>query len=273
MLNIKIYLSLLISFIFISCGINDPYHHYDNYDTQPPSPPTGIVVFNGDNRAEITWNQNREGDVEGYNIYYSDTYDGKYEYIGTSNNEYFVDRDAVNGNKYYYAVTAYDYNGNESDLSYDAVYSAPRPEGFNTAVFDTLYNPDNSGFSFTDYNVVPYYDNSTDFFVEYYNGEYYLDVYDDTEIQDMGKTQDIYDIPFAPESGWSSSGSESVQVGHTYVIWTFDNHYAKIRVSNISGNRVVFDWAFQLIKGEPLLKTKHVTRGTLIRSRKHTVSS
>ena len=270
MLNLKIYFSLLMSFILISCGINDPYHH-NNYDNQPPAPPTGLIVFNGDNRAEITWNQNRESDVEGYRVYYSDSYDGKYEYIGSSSNEYFVDRDAANGGKYYYAVTAYDYNGNESDLSYDAVYSAPRPEGFNEAIFDTLYNPYKSGFTFTDYYVVPYYDNSTDFFVEYYNGRYYLDVYDDTEIQDMGLTQDIYDIPFAPESGWSPSGSAAVKVGHTYVIWTYDNHYAKVRVSNISGNRVVFDWAFQLIRGESMLKTNtgKVARGQLIRSRSH----
>ena len=268
MMKIKKYILLLVPFILISCGINDPYHR--NYDNIPPSPPTGLVVYNGDNTAEITWNANRESDVEGYNIYYSDTYDGKYEYIGSSSYEYFVDRDAVNGNKYYYAVTAYDYNGNESDLSYDAVYSAPRPEGFNEAIFDTLYNPYNSGFSFTDYNVVPYFDNSTDFFVDYYNGNYYLDVYDDTEIQDMGPTQDIYDIPFAPTSGWSPNGSAVVKTGHTYVIWTYDNHYAKVRILNISGTRVIFDWAFQLIKGEPMMKAKtdHAARGPLTRTRK-----
>ncbi len=269
MMKIKIYLSLMMSFILISCGINDPYHH-NSYDTQPPSPPAGLVVYNGDNTAEITWEPNRESDVEGYNIYYSNSYDGKYEFIGSSSYEYFVDRDAVNGNKYYYAVTAYDYNGNESDLSYDAVYSAPRPEGFKEAIFDTLYNPYNSGFSFTSYDVVPFFDNSTDFFVDYYNGNYYLDVYDDTEIRDMGPTQDIYDIPFAPNSGWSPVGSEVVKVGHTYVIWTYDNHYAKIRVSNISGNRVIFDWAFQLLKGEPLMKAKinNINRGPLTRNRK-----
>jgi hypothetical protein len=269
MLNIKLYLLLLLPFLLISCGINDPYH--DHYvDTQPPAPPTGIVVYNGDNRADIAWNPNRESDLEGYNIYYSDSYDGKYTYIGSSTDEYFVDRDAVNGSKYYYAVTAYDYNGNESELSYDVVYSAPRPEGYQVAVFDYNYNADNSGFTFNDYNVVPYDDQSTDFYVQYANGKYYLDVYDDTEIQDMGATQNIYGIPWAPESGWSPSGSEQVVIGHTYVIWTWDNHYAKVRVSNISGHRIVFDWAFQLIKGEPLLKTgtAKLARGPLTRERK-----
>jgi hypothetical protein len=268
MLNLKIFSMLILSFILMSCGINDPYHH-DN-DNQPPAPPTGIIVYNGDNVAEIAWNPNREGDIAGYYIYYSNSYDGKYTYIGSSTDDYFVDRDAANGNKYYYAVTAYDYSGNESDLSYDAAYSAPRPEGFGEAIFDTLYNPNYSGFSFTNYDVVPYYDASTDFFVDYENGNYYLDVYDDTEIKDMGSTQDIYEIPYAPQSGWSPSGSEIVRTGHTYVIWTYDNHYAKVRVSNISGTRVVFDWSFQLIKGEPLLKTStnKVVRGPLTRLRK-----
>ncbi|MCK7520206.1 MAG: hypothetical protein MZV64_22195 [Ignavibacteriales bacterium] len=44
--------------------------------------------------------------------------------------------EAVNGDKYYYAVAAYDYNGNESELSYDVIYSTARPEGFNQAIFD-----------------------------------------------------------------------------------------------------------------------------------------
>ena len=32
------------------------------------------------------------------------------------------------------AVAAYDFNGNESELSYDVIYSTPRPEGFNQPI-------------------------------------------------------------------------------------------------------------------------------------------
>ena len=92
------------------------------------------------------------------------------------------------------------------------------------------------------------------FFFENYQGTFYLDVWQDTDIQDMGSTQDIYDIAFAPTSGWSSSKSVYAQVGHTYVIWTWNNHYAKIRISAITNNRIVFDWAYQLVKGETQLK-------------------
>nr|MCU0364636.1 hypothetical protein [Ignavibacteriaceae bacterium] len=83
---------------------------------------------------------------------------------------------------------------------------------------------------------------------------FYLDVYDDTDIQDMGPTNDIYDIPFAPTSGWSTTKDAIAIVGHTYVFWTWDNHFAKIRISNITNDRVVFDWAYQLVEGETQLK-------------------
>ncbi len=43
-------------------------------------------------------------------------------------------------------------------------------------------------------------------------------------------------------------------VGHTYVFWTWDNHFAKIRISSITPDRMVFDWAYQLVEGEIMLK-------------------
>ena len=115
---------------------------------------------------------------------------------------------------------------------------------------------------FTTYSTVPYDDQSTDFFFENYNGTYYLDVYKDSDIQDMGATNDIYDIPYAPDNGWSSTKDAIAKIGHTYVIWTWDNHYAKVRVRNITPDRIVFDWTFQLVQGNKELKPvkKSVTR-------------
>lgn len=249
----KIFLTAVLifsAFIITSCDINDSY--YDDFT--PPSPPTGVSVVNGDSRVDIYWRPNRESDVAGYNVYYSYTYNGKYTLIGTTRNTYFIDNGAVNGETYYYGVAAFDYNGNESDLSYDVVYSTPRPEGFNQAVFDYLRFPAISGYSFFDYKVVPYDDQYADFFFENYNGTFYLNVWDDTDIQDMGATNNLYDIEYAPTSGWSPTKDVIARVGHTYVIWTFDNHFAKIRIKNITAERIVFDWAFQLVKGETQLK-------------------
>ena len=71
---------ILATLILSSCDVHDPYY----YDYTPPSPPTGIVVLNGDNRVDIYWTANRESDVAGYNVYYSYTYDGKYTLIGST---------------------------------------------------------------------------------------------------------------------------------------------------------------------------------------------
>lgn len=248
--KIFIYLSIILSSIlFYSCNIQFPYE-----DFTPPAPPKNITVINGDQRVDIFWKKNYENDVAGYNIYYSYTYNGKYTLIGSSSTNSFIDQGMRNGVKYYYAVTAYDYNGNESELSYDVVYAVPRPEGFNQSIFDFRRFPNNSGYSFSLYSVVPYNSLDADFFFENYQGQYYLVVYDDTDIKDMGLTLDIYDVKFAPNSGWSPSKDEIAKVGHTYVIWTWNNRYAKIRVKNITPDRIVFDWAYQTVEGEPMLK-------------------
>ena len=242
----------IIFLIYISgCDVNEPEYVIDNV---PPVPPTEVNVLVGDNRVDIYWKENREADLAGYNIYYSDAYDGKYENIGSSPYNNYIDYDAVNGEKYYYAICAYDYNGNESDLSRDVVYATARPEGFNQAIFDYRRFPNNSGYSFALYSVVAYDSLDVDFFFEVYQGEFYLDVWDDSDIQDMGPTNDIYDIPFAPNSGWSPTKDALAKVGHTYVFWTWDNHFAKIRISQITGERIVFDWAYQLVEGEIQLK-------------------
>lgn len=253
MKKISIYsLAIITSLVLSACELYEPDDYYYDYD--PPAVPGGIVVINGDNRVDLYWDDNYEDDLAGYNVYYSYEYDGKYTLIGSSQTSYFIDWESANGVTYYYAVTAYDYNGNESELSYDVVYATPRPEGFNQSIFNYNKYPENSGYSFSNYSVVPYDDLGSDFFFENYDGEFYLNVWDDTDIQNMGQTYDIYDIPYAPASGWNPSKYELAVVGHTYVIWTWNNHFAKVRVKSITNDRVVFDWAYQLVEGNRELK-------------------
>ncbi|MEJ2194980.1 MAG: hypothetical protein P8X73_09010 [Ignavibacteriaceae bacterium] len=248
-----------------ACEIYEPEVEVDYI---PPSIPSGVVVSNGDERVYIYWDNNREADLAGYNIYVSDSYDGRYELIGSSNYNNFIDYGAVNGELYYYAVTAYDFNGNESELSYEDIYATPRPEGFNQAIFDYNQFPNNSGYSFAIYSVVAYDSIDVDFFFENFQGNFYLNVWSDTDIQDMGPTNDIYDIEFAPTTGWSSTKDASAIEGHTYVFWTWNNHFAKVRISSITSERVVFDWAYQLAQGNIQLKpsTKGDSRAKLYRS-------
>jgi len=254
--------SMLFMISFILSGCN---HFHDNFNDTPPTSPKNVTTLNGDNRVDVYWDSNPERDIAGYNIYYSYSYDGKYKLIGNSTNTHYIDYGANNGTTYYYAVTAYNFNGLESDLSRDVVYSTPRPEGFNQAVFDYLTSPNNSGYSFRKYLVVPYNDAESDFFFENSNGNFYIDVWGtDTDIQDMGMTNDIYDISYAPSSGWIPlKQSDNIKyasaiVGHTYVIWTADNNYAKIRIKSITNQRMVFDWSYQLVAGNRELKRANV---------------
>ncbi len=251
----------LISIILSSC-INDK-HLTEFNDTTPPKPPTGIYTITGDNWIKIYWEHNKEKDLAGYNIYRGYSYYGKYTYIGSANRNYFLDLTVKNGTTYYYAITAYDFDGNESDLSYDVVYDTPRPEGYNQAIFDFRRFPNISGYDFSSNKVVPYNSNDCDIFFDNDNGIFYMVVWDDTDIQDMGPTKDLYDVDKAPTTGWSASKDVRLNVGHTYVVWTWDNHFAKFRVKSITPERVVFDWAYQLQPGNTELKTSRYN--TLIR--------
>jgi hypothetical protein len=223
-------------------------------DYTPPAAPTGLKVYNGDNSVYITWDYNRERDINHYNVYYSTSYDGQYNLLGPSKTNSYKDNGAVNGQKCYYAVEAVDNNGNVSELSYDLAYATPRPQG-NNSINDYIDFPNSGAFSFTTYTAVPVNDKNADvLYDKNKDGKPYLFVLEDSDIQDMGNTIDIYDIPNAPSGGWASGKEAVAVVGHTYVIWTWDNHYAKVRIKEISGGRIVFDWAFQLVEGEKQLK-------------------
>ena len=254
----RILLSSLFIGVIIFTGCDELNNYYD--DT-PPSPPRNVTTVTGDNRVDIFWDYNNEHDVAGYNVYYAYSYDGKYTLLGSTQNDSYVDNGAKNGVTYYYGVAAYDYDGNESDLSRDEVFDTPRPEGFDQAIHDYLRSPNSAGYDFSNYQVLPYDDKYADMFFENYNGTFYLNVWSvDSDIQDMGATRDLYDISYAPTGGWVPAvQDENVKyteaiVGHTYVIWTWDNHYAKVRVKNITSERIVFDWAYQLVEGNRELK-------------------
>ncbi len=254
--------------LFISgCRIKDSFFVDPIYDDRAPSAPRNVEVINGDGVATVIWDNNPESDLKGYRVYSSSSYSGRYEYIATVYGTQFDDYGVRNGNKYFYAVTAYDYNGNESDLSYDYAYAVPRPEGFNKMLNEAGLFPASSGYDFSGYRTVAWNAQDADFFFEKVNGVYYLSVYDDTDIRDMGSTGSILDIAWAPESGWAANKSAKVYPGHTYVFWLWDNKYAKVRVKSVSADRLVFDWAYQTVEGEPQLKPSTGTTRKLERTR------
>jgi hypothetical protein len=223
-------------------------------DFIPPDPPRNVATEAGDGFIDVFWDASPGADVAGYNVFVSSSYDGRYELIGSTQNLQFTDNDARNGTAYYYAVTAFDYDGNESDLSTEEAYDIPRPEGYGLVLNNFLRSPSGSGYDFSAYAALPYTDQAVDIYYENTDGQSYMDVPEDTDIQDVGPTSSILDIRVAPAAGWSTTHDVVLQVGHTYVVWTWDDHYAKFRVRSLSTSRVVFDWAYQLQRANPLMK-------------------
>jgi hypothetical protein len=245
-----------IAMVTIGC------HHPMYFDTTPPSPPQGIIATAMDNSVKLEWFENQEPDVEGYKIWVSDRYDGKYVVIGSTHDIKFMDVGATNGVRAYYAVTAYDFDRNESDLSKDVVYATPRPEGYGTKINDFRTSPSSAGYDFSTYSVGNFDDDFTDVYFESYNGRFYLDVWKDTDIQDMGYTSSLYEIAVAPAGGWAPSKSVEAIPGHSYVIWTWDDHYAKVRVREVTPLRVTFDWSYQVAQTNPELKRQVAADGS-----------
>ncbi len=247
-------LLIILSFLITASACDNHRDTVVYVDDIAPLPPVGIVSISLDNAVELQWIANQEIDLDGYSVFVSDRYSGVYEYLGSTRGTSFVDRGARNGVTAYYAVSAYDFDGNESDLSRDVVYDTPRPEGRDVGLTDRFIMPLRSGYDFSEYSIVHFDTDFTDFFLEYTaEGRPYLVVWDDSEIQDMGYTANLDEISTAPEKGWNPTGDALAVRGHTYVMKTFDGHYAKVRLVDVGTTGIVFDWAYQVARGNPEL--------------------
>jgi hypothetical protein len=219
-----------------------------------PVPPQGLRAIAMSNQVYLSWNYNYDSNVVGYNIYVSSSYTGKYQKIGfTTKNEYY-DTGAVNGTTYYYAISAYDNYSNESDLSVENISATPRPEVFGVTLYDYRTTPDRAGYDLSANQILAYNSTNADIYFENYNGLQYMNVFKDSDIQDMGYTANFDEIINSPTQAWSPTKDVILIVGHTYTIWTWDDHYAKIRIKELYPDRVVFDCSYQLQKSNPQVK-------------------
>lgn len=237
-------------------------------DDATPAAPRGVYSVTGDEEVEIMWYPNQEADLEGYVIYRSFTELGEYDEIGTvgPRADSFVDDDVENGTTYFYAVSALDDAGNESDLSPETVEDTPRPAGRNVKLEDFILEPDRSGFDFErpergaqafDRREVDIY-----FGVELFRDELYIPyIYSDDEdlqMQDLGYTDYMDDVDVSPTQGFIDTFMEAIR-GHTYAFLTPNGNYAKIRITDmeiltngdVEEAWVIFDWAFQLQPDNP----------------------
>ncbi|MEW5924598.1 MAG: hypothetical protein AB1746_11480 [Candidatus Zixiibacteriota bacterium] len=221
----------------------------------PPAVPQGVYSITGNEAVYIYWLPVQDDDLAYYRVWWSPD-DDLYELMGTTTNEYYFDYEVNNGETYYYAVSAVDDAGHESALSYETVFDTPRPEGA-TLLTDFYQVSSTSGFDFSAQARVPYNSIAADIYLEFDPGlqTFFINVGDvNTDIQDMGYTYDFDEIGYSPGDGWSAVGWSEIILYHTYIIWTNDNHFAKIRVININGtSSVEFQWAYQTAYANPEL--------------------
>ena len=250
--------------IFISC---EKKVYVVEPDNTPPSSPKGVYSVTGDQAIYIYWEKNDERDFYRYKIYWAPETDGiipepdgNFELITSiPNPPRYTDTDVSNGKTYYYIITAVDFSGNESGNS-TMIYDTPRPEGHNYTIFYMQAYPNVSGFSFDNRTVVRWDNSICDIYLDkpstilYINTTKRNGVWND--IQDMGFTYDLNEITYAPDTGWSELGYVEVIPGHTYVIWTWDYHYAKLRVTYVpdSHDYMQFEWAYQTAPNNQELK-------------------
>jgi hypothetical protein len=248
----------------IACDSSDPVSVGG-----PPAVPTGVYTITGDQQVEVRWNPVRGNNVQGYGVYRSDTIDGAYvdqqKVYGEESSSY-VDRNVTNGQTYFYAVDAFNFANQESALSYEDAFDTPRPAGAGTLSAKEV-DPALAGIDWSAQpNFVRAFDFSeTDIFVQRIDGVLYAKGRVGTsgfwnDLQDLGWTASMDDISWAPSDGWSVSpnGVELI-VGHTYVVWTHDEHFAKFRVKAITVDgaqvptSIQFDWAYQIDAQNPEL--------------------
>ena len=148
-----------------------------------------------------------------------------------------------------------DLAGQESaELSFENVFDTPRPEGFGVTLTNQATADATSGWDFSAQARRASADSLTDIYYLSQSGSFLVYVPDpaNTKIQDAGFVA-LRDVDFAPPSGWSADGIVEAIVGHSYIVLTRDNHYAKFEVKSRDSSSMVLDWAYQIDPNNPEL--------------------
>ena len=237
--------------------------HSNDTLVAPDSPPfrvDGVYSVTGDGLVTVYWRANQESDIDHYKVYRNFAPTGTFTLIGTTGGTHFEDRSVINGTTYYYAVAAVDRSGQESpELSFENVFDTPRPEGVNVNLTNDNADSTVSGWDFSAYSRRPSTDTRTDMYYAAANGHFLVYVPTDTRIQDTGFVA-LVDVDFAPPSGWSADGVVEAIPGHSYIVLTRDNHYAKFEVVSRTTSLMNMDWAYQIAPDNRELQARPARR-------------
>ncbi len=241
------------------------------YFDEIPAAPQNIQTVTADEAVYIYFNGVYETDIAEYLVYRSlEEFDG-YILIGTvlaENNPLldlivyeYIDETPVNGITYFYAVSAVDDAAQVSALSAETALDTPRPEGAVTIFWDND-TPAIAGYNLASQTIVSSVSAAADIWLDTLmigtDVHRYINVGNpNIDIQDMGYTSSFDEISFAPDcvDCWSTLGYTELIAGHTYVIWTASDNYAKMRVLQFNGTTsVTFQWGYQTAAGNLELK-------------------
>ena len=267
--------ALWLAVPLLLAGCNDDDGTVIVRDVTPPAAPRGVYSVTGDHEVFLSWLDNTESDVLGYRVYRSDCADGPgcpYDLVTSTSSTSIVLSGLANGVTRYYAIAAFDRAGNESELSYETVFDTPRPEGFDAFLNNSEQTMGGAGWDFSAFIPRAADNPATDVYYGFNGGVHQMFAYDlATDIQDAGYAESLDAVDYAPVNGWSPTGTVELIVGHCYVVWTRDDHYAKFRVTELrpaSGAApaiAVFDWAYQVDPGNRELRAGAVKQGVGVR--------
>ncbi len=224
----------------------------------PPFPPDGVFSITGDGVVTLVWNPNQESDLAGYAVYRGTADPGPYYFLADVNaNETFYDDTAVvNGQHWFYAVTAFDAAGNESELSRESVFDTPRPEGFGLVLVGLGQDPSRAGYDFDGLSNTSQEASlpTTDIYFENTGGVNYIVAADPlVDIQDYGVIA-LVGVDYAPVTGWAPSKRVEAITQHSYIVKIVDGsgdfNLAKFEVVGITGDNLEMDWAYQAVDNE-----------------------
>lgn len=261
---------IVTALLMVGCDNDDDAILFD----ATPATPQGVYSVTGNQAVFVYWNGPYESDIASYIVWRSlepiDNYQEIAVVAAVDNPNLdlliyeYIDQSAVNGVTYYYAVSSVDNAGHVSELSAEMVFDTPRPEG-QAILYDFAVQSSLSGFNLAAHQHVEYDSEAADIYIDRIFLDqspqdstmpiFYINAANlATDIQDVGYTDSFDEVGWAPTDGWSEIGWFEIIVGHTYVIWTADLHFAKMRVLSIGEDSITFEWAYQTDENNPELK-------------------
>src|SRR5208282_330002 len=108
-----------------------------NYVSGPVAAPTGVVILSGDQSVVLHWNPNTEGNLAGYEVYRSLSSNGPFvaQNLSPLTSLGFCDLNVIDGQTYYYEITALTTASQES-LPSSTVSTVPNPFASDDAFLD-----------------------------------------------------------------------------------------------------------------------------------------